>query len=58
MPGGGQGMSNFNVPSHLALSHRGTQLTLRIGLYIGSERGEKGIASLEGFVGKVIEVVD
>ncbi|OBT73874.1 hypothetical protein VF21_08253 [Pseudogymnoascus sp. 05NY08] len=28
------------------------------GLYYGSERGEKGIAGLEGFVGKVIEVVD
>lgn len=28
------------------------------GLYHGSERGEKGIAGLEGFVGKVIEVVD
>jgi len=29
-----------------------------VGLYSGSERGEKGIASLEGFVGKVLEVVD
>lgn len=28
------------------------------GLYNGSERGEKGIAGLDGFVGKVIEVVD
>jgi len=28
------------------------------GLYYGSERGEKGIAGLEGFVGKVIEVAD
>lgn len=28
------------------------------GLYFGSERGEKGVAGLEGFVGKVIEVVD
>ena len=28
------------------------------GLYSGSERGEKGVAGLEGFVGKVIEVVD
>lgn len=28
------------------------------GLYIGSERGEKGVAGLEGFVGRVIEVVD
>ena len=28
------------------------------GLYYGSERGEKGVAGLEGFVGKVIEVVD
>lgn len=28
------------------------------GLYHGSERGEKGIAGLEGFVGRVIEVVD
>ncbi|CZR50552.1 related to GTP-binding protein [Phialocephala subalpina] len=28
------------------------------GLYYGSERGEKGIAGLEGFVGKVVEVVD
>jgi hypothetical protein len=28
------------------------------GLYNGSERGEKGVAGLEGFVGKVIEVVD
>lgn len=28
------------------------------GLYAGSERGEKGVAGLEGFVGKVIEVVD
>jgi hypothetical protein len=26
------------------------------GLYTGSERGEKGVAGLEGFVGKVIEV--
>ena len=29
-----------------------------LGLYSGSERGEKGVAGLEGFVGKVIEVVD
>jgi hypothetical protein len=28
------------------------------GLYAGSERGEKGLAGLEGFVGKVIVVVD
>lgn len=28
------------------------------GLYYGSERGEKGVAGLEGFVGKVVEVVD
>lgn len=28
------------------------------GLYHGSERGEKGVAGLEGFVGKVSEVVD
>jgi GTPase len=28
------------------------------GLYHGSERGEKGVAGLEGFVGKIIEVVD
>ena len=28
------------------------------GLYNGSERGEKGVAGLEGFVGKIIEVVD
>jgi hypothetical protein len=28
------------------------------GLYYGSERGEKGVAGLEGYVGKVIEVVD
>jgi hypothetical protein len=28
------------------------------GLYYGSERGEKGIAGLEGYVGKIIEVVD
>jgi len=28
------------------------------GLYHGSERGEKGVAGLEGFVGKVVEVVD
>ncbi|KUJ24085.1 GTP-binding protein-like protein 2 [Mollisia scopiformis] len=28
------------------------------GLYYGSERGEKGIAGLEGFVGKVVEVID
>lgn len=28
------------------------------GLYTGSERGQKGVAGLEGFVGKVIEVVD
>ena len=28
------------------------------GLYTGSERGEKGVAGLEGFVGKVVEVVD
>jgi len=27
-------------------------------LYYGSERGEKGMAGLEGFVGKVIEVVE
>ncbi|KAF2459317.1 hypothetical protein BDY21DRAFT_275419, partial [Lineolata rhizophorae] len=25
------------------------------GLYVGSERGEKGVAGLEGFVGKVVE---
>jgi len=29
-----------------------------VGLYSGSERGEKGVAGLEGFVGKVMEVVD
>lgn len=29
-----------------------------LGLYSGSERGEKGVAGLEGFVGKVMEVVD
>jgi hypothetical protein len=28
------------------------------GLYHGSERGEKGVAGLEGFAGRVIEVVD
>jgi hypothetical protein len=28
------------------------------GLYHGSERGEKGIAGLDGFVGRVVEVVD
>ena len=28
------------------------------GLYVGSERGEKGVAGLEGFVGRVEEVVD
>lgn len=28
------------------------------GLYTGSERGEKGVAGLEGFVGRVSEVVD
>lgn len=28
------------------------------GLYHGSERGEKGIAGLEGFIGRVLEVVD
>ena len=28
------------------------------GLYHGSERGEKGVAGLDGFVGRVIEVVD
>lgn len=28
------------------------------GLYYGSERGKKGVAGLEGFVGKVTEVVD
>jgi hypothetical protein len=28
------------------------------GLYHGSERGEKGVAGLEGFVGRVLEVVD
>lgn len=28
------------------------------GLYFGSERGEKGIAGLEGYVGKVVEVTD
>ena len=28
------------------------------GLYSGAERGEKGVAGLEGFVGRVIEVVD
>jgi len=28
------------------------------GLYHGSERGEKGIAGLQGFVGRVLEVVD
>ncbi|KAG9240088.1 hypothetical protein BJ878DRAFT_528253 [Calycina marina] len=29
-----------------------------VGLYSGSERGQKGVAGLECFVGKVIEVVD
>ena len=29
-----------------------------LGLYSGSERGEKGVAGLEGFAGKVVEVVD
>ncbi len=28
------------------------------GLYYGSERGEKGVAGLEGFAGRIIEVVD
>ncbi|PVH88626.1 hypothetical protein DL98DRAFT_202438 [Cadophora sp. DSE1049] len=28
------------------------------GLYYGSERGEKGVAGLDGFAGRVIEVVD
>lgn len=28
------------------------------GLYYGSERGEKGVAGLEGFVGRVIEIVE
>ncbi len=28
------------------------------GLYHGSERGEKGVAGLDGFVGRVVEVVD
>ena len=28
------------------------------GLYYGSERGEKGVAGVEGFVGRVIEVVE
>jgi len=28
------------------------------GLYSGTERGEKGVAGLEGFVGRVVEVVD
>ena len=28
------------------------------GLYYGSERGEKGVAGLDGFAGKVVEVVD
>jgi hypothetical protein len=28
------------------------------GLYYGFERGEKGVAGLEGFVGRVVEVVD
>jgi len=28
------------------------------GLYRGSERGEKGVAGLEGFVGRVLEIVD
>lgn len=28
------------------------------GLYYGTERGEKGVAGLDGFVGKVVEVAD
>lgn len=28
------------------------------GLYYGSERGEKGLAGLDGFVGRVVEVMD
>lgn len=28
------------------------------GLYVGAERGEKGVAGLEGFVGKVVDDVD
>lgn len=28
------------------------------GLYHGSERGEKGVAGLEGFVGRIVEVVE
>ncbi len=28
------------------------------GLYLAPERGEKGVAGLEGFVGKIVEVVD
>ncbi|KAK0126017.1 hypothetical protein ONS95_007638 [Cadophora gregata] len=28
------------------------------GLYYGSERGEKGVAGLDGFAGRVVEVVD
>jgi hypothetical protein len=28
------------------------------GLYYGSERGEKGVAGLDGFAGRVVEIVD
>lgn len=52
----------FELMTHREWIELGSQILLMPGgghgLYYGSERGEKGIAGLDGFIGKVIEVVD
>lgn len=52
----------FELLTHREWIELGSQVLVMpgggYGLYNGSERGEKGVAGLEGFVGKVIEVAD
>lgn len=52
----------FELITHREWIELGSQVLVMpgggTGLYTGSERGQKGVAGLEGFVGKVIEVVD
>lgn len=52
----------FELLTHREWIELGSQILVMpgggYGLYNGTERGEKGVAGLEGFVGKVIEVAD
>jgi len=52
----------FELVAHREWIELGSQVLIMpnggYGLYYGSEKGEKSVAGLEGFVGKVIEVVD